>query len=415
MVMARRPHRHLHHHTWPQRLIFGFNFVVALGMLVGGGALVYANQRVTDRKVVSIAPTGEQSSGSGALSDDALDDIPEGDLSSKNFLITGRDNNECVDSNSRYGKTVEGRTGYAGLTDTIMIIRVNPAENKAAVLSFPRDLYVKIAKSDSKNRINTAFRPNEPQRLVDTIMTNFGIGVDHYIAVDFCAFKTIVNAVGGVRIPFAYPARDKNTVFEVKKPGCAELDGDAALAYVRSRHYAYFDPDKNKWISDPSGDWGRIARQQDFLRRVLRAALDKGVTNPAVANDLLGAALDNVVTDDNLSPLNMLQLARAMREVSEDDVRTYTVDGVMKRIAGQSVIEPTINNDTMKAILGIFRGETTIGEGNKQLGQIDAAVGSSRGVRAADVTTTTVAPESVNQTLSQQRFSVTPPDDPTCR
>jgi LCP family protein required for cell wall assembly len=396
-------------------LIFGFNFVVALGMLVGGGALVYANQRVTDRKVVSIAPTGEQSSGSGAVSADALDDIPEGDLSSKNFLITGRDNNECVDSNSRYGKTVEGRTGYAGLTDTIMIIRVNPAENKAAVLSFPRDLYVKIAKSDSKNRINTAFRPNEPQRLVDTIMTNFGIGVDHYIAVDFCAFKTIVNAVGGVRIPFAYPARDKNTVFEVKKPGCAELDGDAALAYVRSRHYAYFDPDKNKWISDPSGDWGRIARQQDFLRRVLRAALDKGVTNPAVANDLLGAALDNVVTDDNLSPLNMLQLARAMREVSEDDVRTYTVDGVMKRIAGQSVIEPTINNDTMKAILGIFRGETTIGEGNKQLGQIDAAVGSSRGVRAADVTTTTVAPESVNQTLSQQRFSVTPPDDPTCR
>ena len=409
--MARHPHRH----TWPQRLIFGFNIVVAVGLVVGGGALVYANQRVTDRKVVSIKPTGEQAAGNGAVSADDLENIPEGDLSSKNFLITGRDNNECVDSESKYGKTVEGRTGYAGLTDTIMIIRVNPAENKAAVLSFPRDLYVKIAKSDSKNRINTAFRPNEPQRLVDTIMTNFGIGVDHYIAVDFCAFKTIVNAVGGVRIPFAFAARDKNTLFEVTEPGCAELNGDAALAYVRSRHYSYFDPKKNKWIGDPSGDWGRIARQQDFLRRVLRAALDKGVTNPAVANQLLGAALDNVVTDDNLSPLNMLQLARAMRNVSEKDVRTYTVDGAMKRIAGQSVIEPTINNDAMKAILGIFRGETTIGEGNEQLGLIDAAVGSTRGIRAADVTTTTVAPESVNQTLSQQRFSVTPPDDPSCR
>ena len=409
--MARHPHRH----TWPQRLIFGFNIVVAVGLVVGGGALVYANQRVTDRKVVSIKPTGEQAAGNGAVSAGDLENIPEGDLSSKNFLITGRDNNECVDSESKYGKTVEGRTGYAGLTDTIMIIRVNPAENKAAVLSFPRDLYVKIAKSDSKNRINTAFRPNEPQRLVDTIMTNFGIGVDHYIAVDFCAFKTIVNAVGGVRIPFAFAARDKNTLFEVTEPGCAELNGDAALAYVRSRHYSYFDPKKNKWIGDPSGDWGRIARQQDFLRRVLRAALDKGVTNPAVANQLLGAALDNVVTDDNLSPLNMLQLARAMRNVSEKDVRTYTVDGAMKRIAGQSVIEPTINNDAMKAILGIFRGETTIGEGNEQLGLIDAAVGSTRGIRAADVTTTTVAPESVNQTLSQQRFSVTPPDDPSCR
>jgi LCP family protein required for cell wall assembly len=389
--------------------------VVAVALLVGGGALVYANQRVTDRKVVSISGTNSQKVSDGAVSADELENIPEGDLSAKNFLITGRDNNECVDSNSKYGKTVEGRSGYAGLTDTIMIIRVDPAENKAAVLSFPRDLYVRIAKSDSKNRINTAFRPNEPQRLVDTIMTNFGVGVDHYIAVDFCAFKTIVNAVGGVRIPFAFAARDKNTVFEVKQPGCAELDGDAALAYVRSRHYAYFDPKKNKWISDPSGDWGRIARQQDFLRRVLRAALDKGVTNPAVANQLLGAALDNVVTDDNLSPLNMLQLARAMRNVSEKDVRTYTVNGAMKQIGGQSVIEPTINNDTMKAILSIFRGETTIGEGNKQLGQIDAAVGSTRGVRSANTSTTTTVPEVVNQTLSQQRFSVTPPNDPTCR
>lgn len=408
--MARHPFRH----TWPQRLIFGFNLVVAVGLLVGGGALVYANQRVTDRKVVTISPS-ENPSGGGAVAADELDDIPEGDLSTKNFLITGRDNNECVDSNSKYGKTVEGRTGYAGLTDTIMIIRVNPKENQAAVLSFPRDLYVRIAKSDSRNRINTAFRPNEPQRLVDTIMTNFGVPVDHYIAVDFCAFKTIVNAVGGVSIPFAYAARDKNTVFQVKEPGCAKLDGDAALAYVRSRHYAYFDPKKNKWISDPSGDWGRIARQQDFLRRVLRAALDKGVTNPAIANDLLGAALDNVVTDDKLSPLNMLQLARAMKNVSEKDVRTYTVDGVMKRIGGQSVIEPTINNDTMKAILGVFRGDTTISEGNKQIGQVDAAVGSTRGVQSADVTTTTTVPGSVNQTLSQQRFSVTPPDDPTCR
>ena len=297
-----------------------------------------------------------------------------------------------------------------------MLIRVNPKDNQAAVLSFPRDLWVKIAKSDSKNRINTAYRPNEPQRLIDTIMTNFGIGIDHYISVDFCAFKTIVNAVGGVRIPFTYPARDTHTNFRVKSTGCAKLNGDEALAYVRSRHYAYFDTKKNKWVGDPSGDWGRIARQQDFLRRVLRAALDKGVTNPAVANNLLGAALKNVVTDDNLSPLNLLQLARAMKNVSEKDVRTYTVDGVMKNIAGQSIIEPTLKNDTMKAILAIFQGVSTIAEGNKQIGQIDAAVGSTRGVRSADPTTTTsTVPGEVNQTLSQQRFSVTPPNDPTCR
>ncbi len=406
--------RHHFRHTWPQRLIFGFNLLIALGLVVGGASLVYANQRVTNRKVVTINPAGEKTVADGPVPADQLDDIPEGDLSTKNFLITGRDNNACVDRKNEYQKTVGERTGYAGLTDTIMIIRVNPKENQAAVLSFPRDLYVKIAKSDSKNRINTAFRPNEPQRLVDTIMTNFGIGVDHYLAVDFCAFKTIVNAVGGVRIPFAFPARDKNTNFYVKSAGCAKLDGDDALAYVRSRHYAYFDTKKNKWVGDPSGDWGRIARQQDFLRRVLRAALDKGVTNPAVANELLGAALKNVVTDDNLSPLNMLQLARAMRNVSEKDVRTYTVDGVMKRIGGQSVIEPIMKSDSMEAVLSIFRGTASISEGNAQLNQIDAAVGSGRGIKA-DTTTTTSVPGELNQTLAQQRFSVTPPNDPTCR
>ena len=408
--------RHKYHHTWPQRVIFGFNIVIAVGLLVGGGALVYANQRLDNRKVVTIKPSGKTDS--GPVSADQLNNIPEGDLSTKNFLITGRDNNACVDNKSQFAGAVGERTGYAGLTDTIMLIRVNPRDNQAAVLSFPRDLWVKIAKSDSKNRINTAYRPNEPQRLIDTIMSNFGIGVDHYISVDFCAFKTIVNAVGGVRIPFAYPARDLMTNFRVKSAGCAKLRGDEALAYVRSRHYAYFDTKKNKWVGDPSGDWGRIARQQDFLRRVLRAALDKGVTNPAVANELLGAALKDVITDDNLSALKLLQLARAMRNVSEKDVRTYTVDGVMKRIAGQSIIEPTLKNDTMKAVLSIFQGTSSIAEGNKQIGQVDAAVGNTRGIRAADPatsTTSTTVPGEVSQVLSQQRFSVTPPNDPTCR
>ena len=122
----------------------------------------------------------------------------------------------------------------------------------------------------------------------------------------------------------------------------------------------------------------------------------------------------NVVTDDNLSPLNMLQLARAMRNVSEKDVRTYTVDGVMKRIGGQSVIEPIMKSDSMEAVLSIFRGTASISEGNAQLNQIDAAVGSGRGIKA-DTTTTTSVPGELNQTLAQQRFSVTPPNDPTCR
>ena len=42
----------------------------------------------------------------------------------------------------------------------------------------------------------------------EVINFNFGVQIDHYIQVDFCAFRQLVNAVGGVEVPFAYPARD---------------------------------------------------------------------------------------------------------------------------------------------------------------------------------------------------------------
>ena len=88
---------------------------------------------------------------------------------------------------------------------------------------------------------------------IDTIYENFGIGIDHYIQVDFCAFKTLVDAVGGVTVPFEYPARDDNTGLNVPAPGCFTFDGDHALAYVRSRHYEYEDPPgSGNWKTDPT-------------------------------------------------------------------------------------------------------------------------------------------------------------------
>ena len=79
-----------------------------------------------------------------------------------------------------------------------MVFRVDPAAERVAVLSFPRDLYVTIAGTGNRARINSAYRRDEPQRLIDTIYENFGVGIDHFIQVDFCTFKTLVDAVGGV-------------------------------------------------------------------------------------------------------------------------------------------------------------------------------------------------------------------------
>ena len=141
--------------------------------------------------------------------------FPEADPEAQNFLVTGADNGACIDPESPYAGAFGDREGMGERSDTIMVLRVDPDADRVAVLSFPRDLYVDIAGSGSKSRINSAYRRDDPQRLIDTIFENFGVPIDHYIQVDFCAFKTLVDAVGGVAVPFEFPARDENTGLNV--------------------------------------------------------------------------------------------------------------------------------------------------------------------------------------------------------
>jgi anionic cell wall polymer biosynthesis LytR-Cps2A-Psr (LCP) family protein len=196
-------------------------------------------------------------------------------------------------------------------------------------------------------------------------------------------------------------------------------------------------------VQDPSSDWGRIARQQDFIRRILRSALDKGIGNPSVANQLLSAGLKNLITDDQLSPISLLELARAMRNVTEDNVHTYTVEGIGKAIGGQSVIEPNLKSDAMLQILSIFQGASEITEVTSQTIATETSVGTkvlptttlfaptttsstvpgktvskmsaNATPRTAATTSTTTTTTILNQEIAQQRFSITPPNDPNCR
>jgi LCP family protein required for cell wall assembly len=240
-----------------------------------------------------------------------------------------------------------------------MIMRVDPETKQAALLSFPRDLWVRIAGRNSDQRINTAYVRNDPQRLIDTIYQNFGVGVDHFVQIDFCAFRTIVDGLNGVKVPFEFPARDDNTGLNVPEAGCFNFDGDHALAYVRSRHYEYQGAN-GKWKEDPASDYGRVARQQDFLRRVISAALDRGVTDPSVARSLIKAVQDNVVVDDELTIDKMLQLAGVLRNFDPGGIASYRIEGVGQMIRGNSVIVPKLNTTNMQAVLAIFKGEAPL-------------------------------------------------------
>lgn len=429
--MTKHPNRI--HRPIAHRLVLIFNIAVASTLLISGAGLLWAGQRLDGRQVVSI-----NGSSPGTPAPDAIVapsdewNLTPGDLQAKNFLLTGSDNGSCVDPNSPFAGAFGDRTSFGERSDTIMVIRVNPKNNQAAFLSFPRDLWVKIAHSTRTNRINTAFDRKNPNQLIDTIYQNFGVKIDHYVNVDFCAFKQIVDAVGGVSVPFLYETRDKKTGLRIPAPGCFKFSGDHALAYVRSRSgYMYLDPATGEWKADASSDLGRIGRQQDFIRRSMQRALDKGSGSPRVANDLLGAALKNVITDDNLTPITMLQLAQSMRSLDTSAIATYTIAASGQMIGDQAVLVPTIQNEKMRQILAIFQGLASIGSptttvaadtttGNTITGDT-GALGEAQTIKfviaaaptATTITTTTTTIPQIEAPI-QNSVGIVPPVDPTC-
>jgi LCP family protein required for cell wall assembly len=311
-----------------------------------------------------------------------------------------------------------------------MILRVDPETNQAAVLSFPRDLWVSISGSNKKSRINAAFDTENPKKLIDTIYENFVIPVDYYINVDFCAFKGIVDAVGGVAVPFEFAARDANTGLNIPGPECHTFQGDEALAYVRSRHYQWLNPDTGKWVTDPTSDYGRITRQQDFLKRALGKAIDRGARNPLVAQGLLDTMRKYVTTDTELTIDVMLQLAGAMRNFDPAGDKTFQIEGVGVKKGTAAVIEPRLTSDSMKAILAVFRGQARLADAPTETTPSDVAT-TLPGTTPAGAPTTTEPPATAPNTsttlpgdttpttvvvdVADVQKGLFPPADPSCR
>lgn len=394
--------------TWPQRLVLVFNTSVSLACLIAAVIVFYGSEKANDRKVVSII------GGATALTlPQAPVAGPQGDvvdLTAKNFLITGSDNGACVDPNSPYAGAFGDRAGFGERADTIMVLRIDPNTKAAAVLSFPRDLWVRLGGKSTKGRINSAFNRDDPNRLIVTIFDNFGIKIDHYVNVDFCAFKKIVDAVGGVKVPFDTPIKDENTGLLIETAGCHNFGGEEGLAYVRSRKLRYYDETRRAWITDGNADRGRISRQQDFLRRAIQKAIDRGSGSPRIAKQLIDAGIEHVILDDALTAGKILELALAMKDLDPATMRTYQIEGEGTNVGGQSVILPSLDTDEMVAILAVFRGEVFLASAPQEA--------TPPSLAATDTTPSTSVVSSTptnDELVESNAVGILPADDPTCR
>lgn len=222
-----------------------------------------------------------------------------------------------------------GGEGHQGenLADTIILASFRPKENDVALLSIPRDLYVKLPDTEVTMKINAVHAHGEQQRgqglpLLRRKISEITGQPVHYVArVDFLAFKRIVDEIGGVEIVIHEGFIDYWHRINFPQ-GTEHMNGDRALAYVRAR-----------FIEGPEGgDFKRAERTQQVL-----LAIRKKVLSAQTAFDLralagvLDALRDNVETNFTLAELKrLIELTRGIEDGNiRSSVLTTGKDGLL--------------------------------------------------------------------------------------
>lgn len=273
----------------------------------------------------------------GRVGDLEFDQVAEGDA--KNILIVAPD-------------TREGHSGRN--TDTIMVVRVDPASDRLALTSFPRDLIVTVADTGELGMINSVYaREGDagPANLIATLRQNFDIPIHHFVEVNFESFKQVVDAVGGIPVWMDSAVHDPHSGFYSEKLGCVTLDGEQALLFVRSRYLDVMID--GEWQDDPKSDEHRVLRQQVFVQRALSLLLSEVKSDPKRLPELIDIGVSNVRLDDNLGIGEIRDLAEQFKDFDADKLETLPMP-----------VEPYAANENRlllreaeaEPLLNVFRG-----------------------------------------------------------
>ena len=314
------------------------SFVLVLAIVVGGFVLVNV---LVEVKLDSANRVDLQ-----------LAEPPDG--GGANYLLIGSDSRAFVNET---GETAFGDESDAGgqRSDTIMVLHTDPDSGRALLVSFPRDLWVDIP-GRGRSRINAAFNDG-PQAVIDTLASNFDIPIHHYVEVDFRSFRDIVDAIGTVPVYFPTAARDELSGLAIPWPGCAEVDGATALAFVRSRHLELLNPKTQEWEdADQIPDLGRIGRQQAFLREVGARAMDKALSNPFAGNEIADEAVKSLTIDQNFGRTDVFALADGLAGEGNGagGPESQTLPTVPANHGGAEVLEVTDEAEPLLARLRDF-------------------------------------------------------------
>ncbi len=233
-----------------------------------------------------------------------------------------------VGSDSRVGlqghMAAQAGSATGQRSDVVKVIHVDPAAQKISVLSIPRDTMVSLLANTGLytrfNRINVNYGSG-PQLLARTITANFGIPINHVIEVSFGGLANSVIAMNGLYMNFPYRARDMYSGLRIYTPGCQHIDGTTALATARSRHFEWFQ--NGRWYYDGTSDYGRIKRQDAFLRAMILRA--RSEYNPATIMDVLSKLPQGITLDSGFSFNTLIGLAVKFHHFDPNQMQTFTL------------------------------------------------------------------------------------------
>lgn len=193
------------------------------------------------------------------------------------ILLLGIDTGEL-------GRTEQGRS------DSIMIATVSPEREQTTIVSIPRDTYTEMVGLGTLDKLNHAYAFGGAEMSMDSTEKLLGVPIDHYVSINMHGLKEIVEAVGKIQLENNIEFTQDGYEFH---QGPLQLDGDAALAYIRMRY------------DDPNGDYGRQERQ----RKVVMAIIKKAMSPSIIANygAILNTLEDHVKTDIPWSQMTAMQ------------------------------------------------------------------------------------------------------------
>lgn len=281
---------------------------VSLAIIVLAGSLWYVAQRTIDD--IPTAPLD-----TGILAAAGADDP-------QNILLIGSDDR---------GPDNRDTAAAGKRSDTLLVIRLDPARANARVLSLPRDTRVEIPRRGT-DKLNAAFAHGGPQLAIETIRGLTGIPIHHYVEINFDGLVGLVDALGGVEICVDEPMRDPKVNIWFGAVGCYQVNGAKALVFARSRTMQILR--NGKWEEDGTADLGRIHRQQLLMKAILKRAV--GIKSVSNWREVTDAVKKGIIIDDGLGLTQFLGLYERFGDVNADSLDTTTLPGHSSTINGVS-------------------------------------------------------------------------------